>query len=74
MLLDPDSLPLRLCIIALMIALHGFFTAINTAMTSAGRIIEKYQAALRLLEVVTCAAGAWLSFSDWRTTGKLAFS
>lgn len=66
MLLDPDSLPLRLCIIALMIALHGFFTAINTAMTSAGRIIEKYQAALRLLEVVTCAAGAWLSFSDWR--------
>lgn len=66
MLLDPDSLPLRLCIIALMIALHGFFTAINTAMTSAGRIIEKYQAALRLLEVVTCAVGAWLSFSDWR--------
>lgn len=66
MLLDPDSLPLRLCIIALMIALHGFFTAINTAMTSAGRIIEKYQAALRFLEVVTCAAGAWLSFSDWR--------
>lgn len=66
MLLDPDSLPLRLCIIALLIALHGFFTAINTAMTSAGRIIEKYQAALRLLEVVTCAGGAWLSFSDWR--------
>ena len=53
MLTDPGSLPVRLCIIALMIGIHGFFTAVNTAMSSAGRIIEKYQAAIRLLQILT---------------------
>lgn len=55
MLTDPGSLPVRLCIIGLMIGIHGFFTAVNTAMSSAGRIIEKYQAAIRLLQILTCA-------------------
>ena len=64
MLTDPGSLPVRLCIIALMIGIHGFFTAVNTAMSSAGRIIEKYQAAIRLLQILTCAGGAWLSAGD----------
>ena len=64
MLTDPGSLPVRLCIIGLMIGIHGFFTAVNTAMSSAGRIIEKYQAAIRLLQILTCAGGAWLSAGD----------
>ncbi|MFR2966258.1 MAG: U32 family peptidase C-terminal domain-containing protein [Anaerovoracaceae bacterium] len=61
---DPGSLPVRLCIIGLMIGIHGFFTAVNTAMSSAGRIIEKYQAAIRLLQILTCAGGEWLSAGD----------
>ncbi len=67
MLTEPDSLPVRLCLIITFIAIHGFFTAVNTAMVSSNRIIEKYQAAIRLVQVISCIAGAWLSLFDWKT-------
>lgn len=67
MLTEPDSLPVRLCLIITFIAIHGFFTAVNTAMVSSNRIIEKYQAAIRLVQVISCITGAWLSLFDWKT-------
>lgn len=66
MLSDPDSLPIRIGIIVLLIAVHGLFAAINTALGASSRIIEKYQATLRLIMILCTAFGACLAFSDWR--------
>lgn len=66
MLTDPDSLPIRLCILAVLIAVHGLFTAVNTALSSSGRIIEKYQTANRLMLVLTALAGGYIAFTDWK--------
>lgn len=66
MLSDPDSLSVRICIIVLLIAIHGIFNAINTALGSSSRITEKYQSCNRLILILTAAFGAWLAFTDWR--------
>ena len=52
MLTDPDSLPIRIGIIVLLIAVHGLFAAINTALGAAGRNSEKYQATCRLIMIL----------------------
>lgn len=67
MLTEPESLPIRIGIIVFLIAFHGLFAAVNTAMTSSGRIIEKYQAANRLVMILCVSFGAWLAFYDFRT-------
>lgn len=66
MLSDSDSIPLRICIIVLLIIVHGIFNALNTALGSSNRITEKYQSANRLIMILTASLGAWLSFSDWK--------
>ncbi len=66
MLSDSDSIPLRICIIILLIVVHGVFNALNTALGASNRITEKYQAANRLIMILTASFGAWLAFSDWR--------
>ena len=67
MLTDPDSLPIRIGIMVLLIAVHGLFAAINTALGAAGRNSEKYQATCRLIMILCTSFGAWLAFYDWRT-------
>lgn len=67
MLSDPGSLPIRIGIIVLLIACHGLFAAVNTALSSSSRIIEKYQATGRLIMLLCASFGAWLAFYDWRT-------
>ena len=64
MLTDPDSLPVRICIIVILIFVHGFFTCLGTALSTSGRIVEKHQAAIRAVQVITCSFGAWLAFSQ----------
>lgn len=66
MLTDPDSLSVRIGIIILLIAVHGLFVAINTALGASSRIIEKYQASGRLIMILCTCFSAWLAFSDWR--------
>lgn len=66
MLSDSDSIPLRICIIILLIVVHGVFNALNTALGASNRITEKYQAANRLIMILTASLGAWLAFTDWR--------
>ena len=67
MLTDPDSLPIRIGIMVLLIAVHGLFAAINTALGAAGRNSEKSQATCRLIMILCTSFGAWLAFYDWRT-------
>lgn len=66
MLTDPDSLPIRISIIILLIAIHGLFAAINTALSTSSRITEKYQTTNRLIMIVCTAFSAWIAFYDWR--------
>ena len=62
MLTDPDSLPIRISIIILLIAVHGLFAAINTALSTSSRITEKYQTTNRLIMIVCTAFSAWIAF------------
>lgn len=66
MLSDPDSLPIRICMILALIAIYGFFTAVNTALGSASRITEKIQSANRLVILLASFLGAWLALLDWK--------
>lgn len=66
MLTDPDSLPIRISIIILLIAVHGLFAAINTSLSTSSRITEKYQTTNRLIMIVCTAFSAWIAFYDWR--------
>ena len=68
MLSDPDSMSVRIFIIVLLVSVHGFFTALNTALGASSRIIEKYQAANRLMQILTAILGAWYAFIDWKLT------
>lgn len=62
MLSDPDSLPLRISIIIILIIIHGIFTAINTALGTSSKITEKYQATNRLIMILCVIIGSWLTF------------
>lgn len=69
MLSDPDSLVIQIIIIVLLISIYGIFTAINTALSSSNRMIEKYQSTTKLVGISTAALGAWYTWnvlSDWR--------
>ena len=68
MLSDPDSMSVRIFIIVLLVSVHGFFTSLNTALGASSRIIEKYQAANRLMQILTAILGAWYAFIDWKLT------
>lgn len=57
---------MRICIAVLLIAVHGLFVAINTALGASGRITEKYQATNRLIMILCVAFGAWISFAQWQ--------
>ena len=67
MLSDPDSLPIRLCILIAAVVLHGIFTAINTSLGTSNKIIEKYQATNRLIMVICVIAGTWFAFYEIET-------
>lgn len=67
MLSDPDSLPIRLCILIAAVVLHGIFTAINTSLGTSNKIIEKYQATNRLIMVICVIAGTWFAFCEIET-------
>jgi len=64
MLSDPDSLPLRISIIVLLVIVHGTFTAINTALGISNRITEKYQATNRLLTILCVVIGSCIGSLD----------
>jgi putative hemolysin len=69
MLSDPDSLVIQIIIIVLLISIYGIFTAINTALSSSNRMIEKYQSTTKLVGISTAALGAWYTWNvlaDWR--------
>lgn len=67
MLSDPDSLPMRIGIMVLLVAIHGLFVAINTGLESSGQSNEKYQSSNKLIMILCDVFGAWLAFYDWRT-------
>ena len=48
MLTDPDSLTVRILLIALLIGVYGFFTAVNAALNYSGKITEKTRSAAAL--------------------------
>lgn len=67
MLSDPDSLPMRIGIMVLLVAIHGLFVAINTGLESSGQSNEKYQSSNKLIMILCDVFGAWLAFYYWRT-------
>lgn len=67
MLSDPDSLPIRLCVMAILVVIHGIFVAINTAMGSSSKINERYQSTIRFIMILCVCFGAWLAFDFWQT-------
>ena len=62
MLSDPDSLPMRIGIMVLLVAIHGLFVAINTGLESSGQSNEKYQSSNKLIMILCDVFGAWLAF------------
>lgn len=68
MLTDPDSLTVRILLIALLIGVYGFFTAVNAALNYSGKITEKTRSAGSLISLLAAVFAALLSFEYWELT------
>ena len=62
MLSDTDSLSIEIIGILLLIILHSYAVAMNTAFGTSSKNTEKYQATNRLVIALTSCLGAWLVF------------
>lgn len=60
MLSDTDSLSIEIIGILLLIILHSYAVAMNTAFGTSSKNTEKYQATNRLVIALTSCLGAWL--------------
>ena len=68
MITDPDGLTVRILLIILMIAVYGFFTAVNAAISYSGNSSEKTRSAGSLIALAAAVFAAWLSFASlWLT-------
>jgi len=66
MLSDTDSISIRIFIVIMLVLIHGYAVAMNTAFGATSKITEKYQATNRMIIVLTTILGAWISFSNWK--------
>lgn len=66
MLSDTDSLSIEIIGMILLIIIHGYAVAMNTAFGTSSKNTEKYQACNRFLIVLTTIVGAWLVFPHWK--------
>lgn len=62
---DLGSVPSQIGVVAVCIIVYGLFTAINTALGSAGRNSEKYQSVNKLLLLIFACLGGWFSSMTW---------
>ena len=60
---DLGSVPMQTGIIILLIAIHGLFVLINTAVGAAGRNKEKLASANKLIILLCAVFGGWLAFT-----------
>ena len=63
---DLGSVPMQAGIILLLIAIHGLFVLINTALGSSGRNKEKLASANKLIILLCAVFGGWLAFTGIR--------
>lgn len=61
---DLGSVPLQTGVILSLIAVHGIFVAINTALGSCGRNKEKLASANKLIMLLCAIFGGWFAFTD----------
>ena len=62
MLSDTDSLSIEIIGMILLIIIHSFAVALNTALGASSKITEKHQSCNRFIIVLTTILGAWLVF------------
>ena len=60
---DLGSVPMQTGIILLLIAIHGLFVLINTALGASGRNKEKQARANKLIILLCAVFGGWLAFT-----------
>ena len=60
---DLGSVPMQTGIILLLIAIHGLFVLINTALGASGRNKEKQASANKLIILLCAVFGGWLAFT-----------
>ena len=60
---DLGSVPMQAGIILLLIATHGLFVLINTALGASGRNKEKLASANKLIILLCAVFGGWLAFT-----------
>lgn len=66
MLSDTDSLSIEVFSIIILIAVHSFAVALNTAFGASSKIIERYQSCSRFIVILTTVAGAWIVYPNWK--------
>lgn len=66
MLSDTDSLSIEIIGMILLIIIHSFAVALNTALGASSKITEKHQSCNRFIIVLTTILGAWLVFPHWK--------
>ena len=66
MLSDTDSLSIEIIGMILLIIIHSFAVALNTALGASNNITEKHQACNRFIIVLTTILGSWLVFPHWK--------
>ncbi|MBR6529312.1 MAG: HlyC/CorC family transporter [Firmicutes bacterium] len=66
MLSDTDSLSIQIIGMILLILIHGFVVAMNTAFGTSSKITEKHQTCNRFLMIFTTVVGSWLIFPHWK--------
>ena len=66
MLSDTDSLSIEIIGMILLIFIHSFAVALNTALGASNNITEKHQACNRFIIVLTTILGSWLVFPHWK--------
>ena len=66
MLSDTDSLSIQIIGMILLIIIHGFAVAMNTAFGTSNKITEKHQACNRFIMILTTVVGSWLIFPHWK--------
>ena len=66
MLSDTDSLSIEIIGMILLIIIHGYAVAMNTAFGTSSKNTEKYQACNRFIIVLTTIIGAWLVLPHWK--------
>ena len=65
MLSDTDSLSIEIIGMILLILIHSYAVAMNTAFGTSSKNTEKYQASNRLLIILTTIVGSWLVYPHW---------